>query len=371
MKKRYIFGLVAALLLIHGLDQGLRFPPLQFDPAPIILEAEVDGLQILAEGAYLRRDTENLVLRTFVPEPRIEFRAKEAWAGNVLLENIHPDAHFESNPFLIFRGGMTSQIEIQLPAGESAILQLHFPEGESSRFAVIGDSGGRGEAAWGFTRAAELGAEFVLHLGDISYSSADYPAATHVWNESPIPIYTAIGNHDFRGFGESPIQFFQEHFGPLNSTFKLNGAWFLNLDTAADTVPAWGGERGKTLEQFARLRGKETGPLFVWTHRPLADPRVQTGERTLENAHALNRTHEADWLRNQLLELKTTALFAGHIHHSFDFDDHGLRTLIAGEGLAANGESAQILLGEWSPTAPPRLWFEPLNMPETAHGSQE
>ncbi|MDP6849788.1 MAG: metallophosphoesterase [Planctomycetota bacterium] len=370
MKKRGIFVLAAALVLIHGLDHGLRFPPLQFDPTPISFSGEVAGLEVIAEGAFLRKDSEGVVLRAFTPEPTLSFYSEEGWRGQVLLENTHPEARFENNPFLISREDLAARLEVNLPAGESATVQLRFPTREKTRFAVIGDTGGRGESAWGFRRAAELGADFVLHLGDISYSAADFPAAAITWNKSPIPVYTAIGNHDFRGHVDSPIQFFQEHFGPLNGFFELNGAWFLNLDTAADTVPAWGGERGKTLERFSRIQRKEGVPLFVWTHRPLADPRVQIGERSLEDAHALNRRAEARWLRNQLVKLGATTLFAGHIHQSFDFEDQGLRTFIAGEGLGANGEASKILICEWSANHHPTFRFEPLNMPPSSHGPE-
>ena len=362
-------GLALVVVLVHGLWHGLRFPPLQYDPGPLPTANEVDRLEIEAIGAYLRQEPEGIVLRAFSPEPQIVFSTgKKGWSGEVLLENIHPEIDFLHDDFLVCRPGLTSHIEINLPPHASTRLELKFPPRRTISFAVIGDGGGRGEIAWCFKRASDLNADFVLHLGDIAYNADDFASASRIWNESDIPIFTAVGNHDFHGNGEKRHRFFMENFGPLNSAFKLNDVWFLNLDTAADSFPASGGYRGDFLDDFAEKMTSDTGQLIVFSHKPLFDPRVLLGQLAPEDSHGLDRKREANWLREQLLELNAQALLCGHLHYSYDFNDHGLRTLIAGEGLGANGDSSRILMGEISAGQTPVFHWELLEMPIDAHG---
>ncbi|MBC8329213.1 MAG: metallophosphoesterase, partial [Planctomycetes bacterium] len=260
------------------------------------------------------------------------------------------------------RDGLSRGRRVAFEAGRDREIRVVFPPRERYRFAAIGDTGGRGELRWCFQRAAELGADFILHVGDIAYYDGDFEAAAAAFREAAVPVYAAVGNHDFYGGTRYRFRYFQEHFGPMNGAFELAGVYFVNLDTAADLVPASGGRRGELLAELGA--SPPPGPLVVFTHRPFADPRVLEGKR--EDSHALNRAAEANWLRKRLLEMGADVMLAGHIHASFDFDDQGLRTVIAGDGLGVRGGKATILIGEFEPGRPVELRWEPLNMPESA-----
>ena len=373
--KRLWIAVACALVAASALHQrGLRYPPLQFEPLPPpsagILAA---GLEVDADGAMLVPNRKIPTLRAFVPEPTLHLYAgADGWQGELRLENIHPEAEVQAEGFSIQRQGLSVLLEGTADSAATWDIHVLLPTRTHWRFAAIGDGGGREEIAWCFQRAAELGAHFILHVGDIAYTDADATAASKTWNASPIPIYTAIGNHDFHGGHRNRWQFFQDEIGPRNSHFSIAGVDFANLDTAADLLPAGGGERGKLLASLAAARetaaaaGIDLAPLVAFTHRPLADPRVLRGQRNAEQAHALNRKIEQQWLHNALRNLQATALIAGHIHQSTDFDDRGLRTLLAGDGLGQRKHKSRILIGDFTPGQAPIFRFEPLDFPADA-----
>lgn len=374
-RKRLLILAFCALLVAGFLqDRGLRYPPLQLEPASAPTAGTLtEGLGVAALGAILVPHQETPTLRAFVPEPNFQLQVgPQGWEGKVRLENIHPEAEVQAEGLTFQRNGLTLVFSGVTEKALTWDIQVSLPARKIWRFAAIGDGGGQNEMAWCFQRAAELGAHFILHVGDLAYTDADADAAATTWNASPIPIYTAIGNHDFHGGHRNRWQFFQDSIGPRNSRFTVGEVTFLNLDTAADILPANGGRRGELLDQIATERkaslesGDLLSPLVVFTHRPLSDPRVLRGKRAADNAHALNRERERQWIHQSLLEIQTTALIAGHIHRSADFDDHGLRTLLSGDGLGQRGNKSRILLGEFSPGKAPIFRFEPLDFPASS-----
>ncbi len=362
------FGLLGALLL-----HGLRYPPLQMDPPPLPRTYRSEAFEASAEGAFLRSASTSEDLprfRAFVPEPVLHFRAPDGGTVRFTIENLHPEARLDDAQARVERQGLLATVALELRAGEDREQRWRFPSREHYRFVAFGDAGGSTELSWCLSRARELKADFILHLGDIAYDDADFASAARQFAAAPVPIYAVPGNHDFHGGHRYRYRFFQEHFGPLNSFFRLAGTDFLGLDTAADLVPADRGQRGALLRRVQdwRARSDAAGrprPLVVYTHRPLADPRVVSGSRA--KPHALNRRAEADWLRARLLAMDAQVLLAGHIHHTFDFDDRGLRTIISGAGLGADGPDARILVGDFTPGSAPEFHWEALRMPDSSH----
>ncbi|KAA3609430.1 MAG: hypothetical protein DWQ01_08845 [Planctomycetota bacterium] len=375
MKRRWklLLGFLVVLLVAAavGMHHGLRYPPLQWDPAPRPLHAlSEEGWSVEAEGAYSRGVREGVLhFRAFVPEPSLSFRSNGAEFAKVVVENIHPDAFIYEDGLRDKAEGLQRTVSLPLKGTEQVTLSFKFPTRGRYRFAAIGDAGGGPQLRHCLERAKELNADFVLHLGDIAYLEDDFENGAKNFLQSPLPIYVTCGNHDFHGGHRNRHRFFSENFGPLNSGFALGEVHFLNLDTAADLLWPWQGERGKLLEAFEETRAQHRAkwgdgplpPLVVFTHRPLNDPRMTLGRR--KKAHALNFQLEANWLRKKLLELEATVLLAGHIHESHHFNDEGLDTWIAGEGLSEGTTEASILIGEFGPGETPVFRWEPLNMP--------
>ncbi len=371
MKKRLLIwgGVLLAAVLAYGLQRGFRYPPLQFDPSPVstVLKSP-DGWRLHGLGAYRRESVPPVVFRAWAPSPKLLFEVTLAGSTELTIENVHPEAELIGEGVEeLSRDGLSRRLKVDWGMGENREIELRFPARERYRFAVIGDAGGRGELRWNYQRAAELGADFVIHVGDIAYYDDDFESAAQVIREAAMPSYVAIGNHDFHGGTRDRFRYFQEYFGPMNGAFELEGVYFLNLDTAADLVPAGRGKRGELLEELAA--SPPPGPLVVFTHRPFADPRVLRGTR--DDPHALNRTAEADWLREQLLAMGADVMLAGHIHRTEDFDDQGLRTIIGGDGLGVRGtKRAMMVIGEFEPGLPVEFRQELLNMPTSAHSPE-
>lgn len=368
--KRVLAAVALALVACAaiGLWHGVRYPPPRWDPAPRPHAAEsAQGFGVRAEGAYFVDEVSGeLVFRAFTPAPVLEISAQRALTARVALTNVHPEATASIEGPVSQRARTNARhLEATLAAGQSARVAFAFPRRDVYHFAAIGDAGGLGELAWCIRRARALGADFLLHLGDVDYTPDAFGSAKRILAEARIPVYAAIGNHDvespFPEFGAE----FTRLFGPRNFVFTLAGVTFLDLDTSADTMLPSRGERGRLLRRVAAEPKAERSPLIVFTHRPLRDPRTHSVD---DEGHALNSRWESGWLRRQLLALGADALLTGHIHESHEFDDGGLHTYIAGEGLGladvqANAPVASILVGEFAPGGPVRFHWEPLEMP--------
>lgn len=347
-------GIAIPAALAAALWHGVRIPPPRLDPAPPPAEATASaGYTVSAEGAYFLREKEGgLVFRAYAPEPRLRLRADRDTTAVVTVENVHAETSVQSRAAVARAAALTRQLSIPLREGAVEVVSFAFPPRAVYRFAAIGDSGD--EVAFGAltARALELGADFLLHLGDICYGPDAFVHVAALMRALPIPVYAAIGNHDRPGGKIDCGGTFVESFGPRNSAFTLGGVTFANLDTASDTWLPSRGRRGALLRQLAAERAGGGGPLVLFTHRPLRDPRFEAGE--VDEPHALNRAWEARWIRATALALGAQALLAGHVHESHEFDDEGLRSFIAGEGYAFDEAKApsdtvpHLLLGEYA-----------------------
>lgn len=371
-KRRKILLVLLGLLFAVGLlayFRGLRYPPVQWDPSPRPQHARsTSGYTVEAVGAYFRGDMDGVfTFRAFRPDVQLQLWSHSDTEAEIVIENLHPKATWSGDGQRTEVQGVQQTFTFDLRTAQSQSLEIEFPQKEVYRFVAFGDAGGGPELKHCLDRSAELRADFILHLGDIAYQETptrnDFKDGSLAFRDSPVPVYITCGNHDFHGGFRNRHLFFSKHFGPLNSHFRIGGVDFLNLDTAADVVPPWGGYRGRLLKNYTKERELQDPlhPMVVFTHRPLNDPRVLFGER--KKPHALNRTYEANWLRKKLLKLQCDVLLAGHIHHSFDFDDSGLRTIIAGEGLGENGPGAKILVGEFQTGRAPTFSWELLQLP--------
>lgn len=362
-------GLVAGGAL-YTYARGVRFPPLHFVDDGPVTGSTAGGVEVVADGAVFQGVEEDAFrFRASVPEPRLAIRGGDD--ATVIVENIHSGAQLNverpepaGQSAAEDRDNLTRSITIR-PSDPETVLSWRFPAPEQYRFAAIGDTGGGTELHWVLERAAELGAAFLIHVGDFYYEDGDLDRASANLNAARIPTYAAIGNHDFHD-DAAMYREFGRLIGPSNSIFSLGGIEFVNVDTAADFVPVARGPRARilgglqTLGSDARVRDR-----VAFTHTPLRDPDPERG-------HAVGRPAEAQWLREALLSRGTRNLLAGHIHIKEEFDDQGLHTYITGQGLAhadliVDRPHAEILLGDVEPGEPVGYQWQPLNMPLEAH----
>lgn len=366
----------AGAVYVYG--RGVRYPALHLvGPGPGT-RSSAAGAEVSAQGAVFQEARRNeLRFRAFAPEPGFTVRGGSAGDIRVVVENIHPDSELSvdhagtARAVTEDRSGLTRAMAVT-PAGEETRFSWRFPRSGEYRFAAIGDTGGGAELQWVLGRAADLGADFLVHLGDINYEEGDFDRAAVNLNAAAIPTYAAIGNHDFSDGGQLLAPTFHRLVGPSNSAFTLGGIEFVNLDTAAAFFPAARGRRARILESLQPLGSSPSvRDRVAFTHSPLADPDP-------ERDHAVGRAGEVRWLRNVLLAAGTRNLLAGHLHIKEEFDDQGLHTYITGQGLGHADligndpyrQYAEILLGDVAPGEPVRYQWQPLNMPFEAHCNQ-
>jgi len=381
-RRRFLLATAAGLAVAgvgYGWWRGVRPPLFHLARQGPVTTAAAGGVEVAARNASFRRIEDGVFqFRAFAPEPVLRAGGEAGRPGTIRIENIHPRAELAVSDWRGLRAldekrdGLTRLVEVQAAPGARPAVSWRFPDARGFRFAAIGDSGGGTELEWVLARSAELGADFLLHLGDIHYEEGDFDRAERNLNAAAIPTYAAIGNHDFHKGMRALYPRFHEVVGPSNWIFRLGGIEFVNLDTAVDFYPAERGRRAQLLNGLASL-GRDTTirDRVTITHKPLRDPDD-------ERDHAVDRAAERRWLRESLLARGSRHLLAGHIHIKAELDDQGLHTYVTGQGLAHAdliGEGpyrryAEILIGDVEPGEPVRYRWQPLNMPFEMHCNQ-
>ena len=371
----------------YSYHRGLRYPRMGYEPSPIapllytnfaefrlrnaipILDNNTNNRpenhSVVAPG---REDLPNKVnLRAIAPDASVEVMARRG-KFDVQVNNIAPSAKLSVSGKGIRnideqQNGITRTVIIEAATEQQLTLDWALDDEDGYHFAVIGDSGGNLELDWCLERAQQLGATFMLHLGDFNYGNGDYERAIKIFQNAPMPCYISIGNHDFNDSG-LVYQHFRNNLGEMNNAFVLSGTRFVNIDTAADFFPVDAGMRGKLVTEL--LKTPYENQLF-FTHRPLRDPRP--GED-----HNVGSLNGVQWLSEAITNAGGGALLTGHVHHSAELDINGIKQYTIGEGLGHDDvllqrQVAQIMIGSVENSQRPRFHWEPMNMPWSAHKS--
>ena len=247
-------GIASVAYITH---RGIRFPRLTLSPPEPLTSFDTPLARVDIEGAIFVNNSEAnavdtaeltnggpagsaIAMRAIQPEPIIRVLA-EAGELNFAISNIATSAMLDISStsqadISESADGLNRLVSIKLTKSDSIDLVWRFDDQRKVNFAVIGDSGGGDELPWCLSKAAELGAEFLLHLGDFNYSRGEYDSAVSAFSGATIPSYITIGNHDFNDAGLVYEQFLAQ-IGPFNSHFELAGTQFLNIDTSVDFFP--------------------------------------------------------------------------------------------------------------------------------------
>lgn len=349
--------LIACSFALYGHHAVYRYPALTLDPAPRDLQyAHNTQWRISARGAYLQSG-QPAQLRAFQPQVSLDIYADKAVSTiHLELENIHPHAQLKVHgidPAQLLENttGLTRKLSFSaLEPGDHVIVRWLFPQKSRYRFVAIGDTGGDQELSWGLERAAQLDADFILHMGDIYYHQSEINTVSSRLNSSTVPVYMANGNHDFQGPEGNSIEYYLKDIGPLNARFSLLGHCFINLDSGAFMYPSGKGERAAMLAAEIvnhRRDPSQCTDYIVYTHKPMV---LKFEADFPQQDHALYSWHARPLIK-QLQQLGPLTLIAGHIHNDFEFEQDGFKTYVTGSGLAhrdllSGKKDAKVLIGE-------------------------
>ncbi|MHA1287944.1 MAG: metallophosphoesterase family protein [Candidatus Thorarchaeota archaeon] len=226
-----------------------------------------------------------------------------------------------------------SVITILVVSSTAAIFFFEITDDDSINFYVFGDSQGYQGGVEQIVTAANLHRpDFLFHCGDLTPFGQEnqYQAVKAVLDQSIVPVYTTIGNHDLKDDGGN---FYVEYFRSSTYSFNLGPAHFTVFNTSSSDVTA---QEFTWLEQD--LAQTEAEFLFAFTHIPPFDPR--TGEN-----HSLTNSTTSTQLMSLFEAHDVDAVFTGHIHMYNETVVNGVRYVItggAGASLYANEDSGGI-----------------------------
>ena len=349
--------------------RGIRYPRLSLEPKPLSYSHKT------SKGSFIFRDLialENEIskgnfysdaqeFRAFAPEPKLTIEPSgEPFTIRINNVSVHAKLRIEGKAKVDEQiEGITRVLDIK-STKETFKLHWQLPSNQTWQFAIIGDTGANAELDACIDRAYELGAHFLLHLGDFNYIDGEYARAVHAFQHAPLPCFVSIGNHDFHDNGLI-YDLFREQIGPMNNAFTINGVRMVNLDTAADFLPAQSGNRGNLLRSLS----KNPQTQIIFTHRPLKDPRPH-------DDHEVTGLNEASWLAQALNAAGGGYYLNGHVHHSAEFEHQGIRQYTIGEGLGHEDlvlqkQVAKLLMASITPESKINFKWQPINIPWSAH----
>lgn len=365
-RRSFLIGGAAVAGSTYVYHRGLRFPRIGLTTKSLGDTIKIDDSSVTLSGFIVTPSLRKAIsIRAFQPEPTLLLEGKLG-VTTFNINNISPSAALKvlsGKPSRLSesQSGINRILTISNQSESPVRLEWSLNNPQETTFAVIGDTGGNRELQWCLRRADELGADFLIHLGDFNYGNGDYPRAIDYFRQSPIPCYISIGNHDFNDSGLVYKQF-TSNLSPLNHAFTVAGTRFVNFDTGADFLPVSAGLRGTFLNKI--IEQPQSNQVF-FTHRPLRDPRP--GED-----HIVGGQSEIDWLVEKMQEAGGGPLLTGHVHHSAELNIQGVKQFTVGEGLGHEDillrrQVAQMLVGRVAVNEPLQLSWAPINMPWNMH----
>lgn len=198
------------------------------------------------------------------------------------------------------------------------ILFIGMTDDDSINFYVFGDSQGYQGGVEQIVTAANLyRPDFIFHCGDLTPFGQEnqYQAVKAVLDQSIVPVYTTIGNHDIKDDGGV---LYEAYFGTSRYSFDIGQAHFTVFNTSSGDVSS---QEISWLEQDLSQTASKF--RFVFTHIPPFDP------RTGENHTFINSTTSTQ-LMLLFEEYDVDVVFTGHIHMYNETVVNGVRYVITG-----------------------------------------
>ncbi|MFZ3339858.1 MAG: metallophosphoesterase [Terriglobales bacterium] len=188
---------------------------------------------------------------------------------------------------------------------------------------------------------------FICFTGDIVYKGSDandwkvFDRETSIWRDDKIPVFPALGNHEFYGNQKTALANYFQHFPDLKDSryysVRAANTLILVLDSSLDEVS---GAQGEWLKRKLDRLPTDVDFVFLMLHHPLytsSDPGV------------FGEGHSARMPEKELAKLledrqpHTRArfvVFSGHVHN-YERHEHGGVTYFVTGGAGAHAYPIQ------------------------------
>jgi 3',5'-cyclic AMP phosphodiesterase CpdA len=185
-------------------------------------------------------------------------------------------------------------------------------------FYVFGDSQGyQGGVEQIVATANQYRPQFIFHCGDLTSFGQEnqYQDIKAVLDQSQVPVYTTIGNHDLKEGGGA---LYTQYFGNSTYSFDCGPAHVAVFNTSTGDVTE---HEFTWLEQD--LSNSDSEYKFVFTHIPPFDPLSELN-------HSLINSTTSTRLITLFEEQNVDVVFTGHIHLFNDSIVNGVRYIVTG-----------------------------------------
>lgn len=183
---------------------------------------------------------------------------------------------------------------------------------------------------------------FICFSGDIVYNGFDkddwkvWDSETTVWQQKKIPVYPALGNHEFHGDLKLALGNYFQHFSELKESryysVRAANTLLLVLDSSQEEVV---GPQGEWLLHKLDRVPPDVDFVFVMLHHP---PYTSSAESKLYTGGHSSRPEEQA-LAKLLEERQAHAsfrivVFSGHVHNYERHEHGGITYFVSGGGGA-------------------------------------
>ncbi len=183
---------------------------------------------------------------------------------------------------------------------------------------------------------------FICFSGDIVYNGYDkndwevWDRETSIWRQKNIPVYPALGNHEFHGDLKTAMGNYFDHFPALKDSryysVRTGNTLLLVLDSSQEEVVGAQGEW--LLKKLDHVPG-DIDFVFVMLHHP---PYTSSSESKLSTGG--HEARAAEQALAKILEEKQAhstfriVVFSGHVHNYERHEHGGVTYFVSGGGGA-------------------------------------
>jgi len=189
---------------------------------------------------------------------------------------------------------------------------------------------------------ADVNPAFICFTGDLVYNGYDtddwkvWDSETSVWRDKKIPVYPALGNHEFHGDLKQALGNYFQRFPDLNNSryysVRAANTEILVLDSSQEEVA---GPQGQWLNDKLDRVPSDVDFVFIMDHHP---PYTSSSSSLLGHGHSARKPEQA--LAKMLEERQAHAryrivVFSGHVHN-YERHEHGGITYFVTGGAGAD-----------------------------------